>query len=238
MMDEMLDVVADDLPGILLSVVSKAVEIELLHTVDKVLLGNRWLRKATGIQPKFPYTVDSFEKRSAASFLRASKPSISESSSKQLEHLSTSEVDSKNNVDGDQGYQPDFRFPFGDWSTHPWLEAPKKNHNVPDKRKENSSREYSKQELDSSRFLPKITMLGISTAEGGQVSKTALKKSMEELTRELERTENMADNTNNNNDNNEFTWQDRDPLFVANVGDSYTGMSKSGSARWVRGGAN
>lgn len=56
-MDEM------DLPGIPLSVLSKAAEVELLYAVDKVLLGNRWFRKATGIQPKFPYTVDSFEKR-------------------------------------------------------------------------------------------------------------------------------------------------------------------------------
>ncbi|KAI7731273.1 hypothetical protein M8C21_002549, partial [Ambrosia artemisiifolia] len=30
---------------------------KILYTVDKVLLGNRWLRKATGIQPKFPYVV-------------------------------------------------------------------------------------------------------------------------------------------------------------------------------------
>lgn len=80
-------------------------------------------------------------------------------------------------------------------------------------------------------------MVGISTGEVGHVSKTGLKNSLEELTRELERTEqgNMADKSNNNN---EFTWQDRDPLFMANVGDSYAGMSKSGSARWVRGGAN
>lgn len=46
-----------------MSVISKAAEIQLLYNVDKVLLGNRWLRKATGIQPKFPYLVDSFERR-------------------------------------------------------------------------------------------------------------------------------------------------------------------------------
>lgn len=49
--------------GIPLSVISKAAEIQLLDVVDKVLLGNKWLRKATGIQPKFPYLVDSFENR-------------------------------------------------------------------------------------------------------------------------------------------------------------------------------
>lgn len=50
-------------PSIPLSVLSKAAEIQFHYTVDKVLLGNRWLRKAAGIQPKFPYMVDSFEKR-------------------------------------------------------------------------------------------------------------------------------------------------------------------------------
>lgn len=50
-------------PAIPLSVISKAAEIQLLYAVDKVLLGNRWLRKATGIQPKLPYMVDSFERR-------------------------------------------------------------------------------------------------------------------------------------------------------------------------------
>ncbi|MBA0684650.1 hypothetical protein Goari_026227, partial [Gossypium aridum] len=49
-------------PAIPLSVISKATEIQLLYAVDKVLLGNRWLRKAMGIQPKFPYMVDSFER--------------------------------------------------------------------------------------------------------------------------------------------------------------------------------
>lgn len=50
-------------PGIPLSVISKAAEMQLLYAVDKVILGNRWLRKATGIQPKFPYIIDSFERR-------------------------------------------------------------------------------------------------------------------------------------------------------------------------------
>ncbi|XP_057422599.1 uncharacterized protein LOC130716635 isoform X2 [Lotus japonicus] len=49
-------------PSIPLSVISKAAELQFHYTVDKVLLGNRWLRKATRIQPKFPYMVDSFER--------------------------------------------------------------------------------------------------------------------------------------------------------------------------------
>lgn len=52
--------------GIPLSVVAKAAEIQLLYAVDRVLLGSRWFRKATGIQPKLPYLVDSFEKRYAS----------------------------------------------------------------------------------------------------------------------------------------------------------------------------
>ncbi|KAL5984775.1 hypothetical protein ACLOJK_041397 [Asimina triloba] len=50
---ELLDEMGN--PGIPLSVISKAAEIQILDVVDKVLLGNRWIRKATGIQPKFPY---------------------------------------------------------------------------------------------------------------------------------------------------------------------------------------
>lgn len=50
-------------PSIPLSVISKAAELQFQYTVDKVFLGNRWLRKATGIQPIFPYMVDSFERR-------------------------------------------------------------------------------------------------------------------------------------------------------------------------------
>jgi hypothetical protein len=50
-------------PSIPFSVISKAAELEFHYSVDKALLGNRWLRKATGIQPKFPYMVDSFERR-------------------------------------------------------------------------------------------------------------------------------------------------------------------------------
>ncbi|KAK8928853.1 hypothetical protein KSP39_PZI017474 [Platanthera zijinensis] len=48
-------------PEVPLSIISKAVEVQFLVVVDKVLLGNKWLRKATGIQPKLPYPVDSFE---------------------------------------------------------------------------------------------------------------------------------------------------------------------------------
>ena len=76
-------------------------------------------------------------------------------------------------------------------------------------------------------------MVGISTVEAGQVSKASLKKTMEDLTRELEQTDqgNTAGTTSS-----EFNCDDRDPLFVANVGDYYSGAAKTGSVRWVRGG--
>ncbi|KAK8921419.1 hypothetical protein KSP39_PZI020911 [Platanthera zijinensis] len=48
-------------PEVPLSIISKAAEVQFLVVVDKVLLGNKWLRKATGIPPKLPYPVDSFE---------------------------------------------------------------------------------------------------------------------------------------------------------------------------------
>lgn len=49
--------------GIPLSIVTKAAEIQFLDVVDRLLLGNKWLRRAAGIQPHFPYVVDSFEER-------------------------------------------------------------------------------------------------------------------------------------------------------------------------------
>lgn len=65
-------------------------------------------------------------------------------------------------------------------------------------------------------LLPKITMVGISTGEGGQVSRASLKKTIEDLTKELEQTGQRHSHQN----------KDKDPLFVANVGD-FSGMSKT-----------
>ncbi|KAL7229863.1 hypothetical protein ACSBR2_008419 [Camellia fascicularis] len=225
-------------PGIPLSVISKAAEIQLLYSVDKVLLGNRWLRKATGIQPEFLYMVDSFEERSAASLLRASDSSrfVANSESENNEHLEhhgISELISKDSVHTEQKQRPGFRFPFGDLFGHSLSKQQQKHHNQSDKRVEDTTRGRMKQELQTSPFLPKITMVGISTGEAGQVSKANLKKTMENLTRELEQTDqgNAASATSN-----EFKSEDRDPLFVANVGDYYSRAAKTGSAGWVRGG--
>lgn len=98
---------------------------------------------------------------------------------------------------------------------------------------ESSYKECIRQELEVNPFLPKITMVGISTGEVGQMSKANLKKTMEDLKRELEQT-----NQGKTSDSGyELKHEQRDPLFVANVGDYYSGLSKTGSTRWVRGGS-
>lgn len=208
-------------PGIPLSVISKAAEMQVLYAVDKVLLGNRWLRKATGIQPKFPYRVDSFEKRSAASFLKAAE--LTRTAANQelncegnaLEYLKESpEHRLEENIQGggSQPKSPDnIRLPFGNWFTNLWPKQQKKQ----DKQMRLSSTcDECITELPLSPLLPKITMVGISTGEAGQLSKAGLKKTMEDLTKELEEPGQNESNTSNNR----LRHEDRDPLFVANVG--------------------
>ncbi|KAG7973582.1 hypothetical protein I3843_06G003700 [Carya illinoinensis] len=213
-------------PGIPLSVISKAAEMQLLYAVDKVVLGNRWLRKATGLQPKFPYMVDSFEKRSAASALRASESSSCLANSqmgndsKHSHHQDTSEPKLKDGSKANQGHKPDFRLPFRDLLSHL---LSKKSCQT-----EDSLKECIKQNVQPNSLLPKITMVGIATGEAGQMSKANLKNAMEDLTKELEQKEGNA--TSSSSSRNEFKIEDRDPLFVANVGNYYSGMAKTGSA--------
>ncbi|XP_010060277.2 uncharacterized protein LOC104448180 isoform X1 [Eucalyptus grandis] len=222
-------------PGIPLSVISKAAEMQLLYAVDRVILGNRWLRKATGIQPKFPYIVDSFERRTAASLVRASDLThylgdrgmkTDESSQESTDKLALEE-----NHHVDLGQKADFRFPFGDWLRHPWSKEQQKLQKEVGARHrlESLTGEPVKQKLQPNPFLPKITMVGISMGEAGQANKATLKKTMEDLTRELEQTDhgNAAGNIAD-------VSEDRDPLFVANVGDYYSGLAKTGSARLIR----
>ncbi|KAK7380399.1 hypothetical protein VNO78_32909 [Psophocarpus tetragonolobus] len=221
-------------PSIPLSVISKAAELQFQYTVDKVFLGNRWLRKATGIQPKFPYMVDSFERRSEASFLRASESSSCLENSEVNDDRKISEcIDSSNcSLDGSteaiKQPSPRLSLPFGNWFHQLW---PKQSHE-----KAGSSRKgVNKEEIKPTPFLPKITMVGLSTEEAGQMSKANLKKTMEDLTKELEKTE--LDNMTGGG-SKECNLEDRDPLFVANVGDYYSSLGKSGSGRWIRGGSN
>lgn len=68
------------------------------------------------------------------------------------------------------------------------------------------------------------------------MGKAALKKVMDDLTKELEKVErvNQARSTSSSD---ECMDDERDPLFVANVGDYYSRVSKSGSSWQVRGGS-
>ncbi|KAG2326938.1 hypothetical protein Bca52824_009666 [Brassica carinata] len=178
--------------GIPMSVVAKAAEIQLLYAVDRVLLGSRWFRKATGIQPKLPYLVDSFERRSALSIQRASG-----STTKCLGDSDTSASLLKVEDDGPSEEEKDSKV-----SGFLWRDM-----------------ESKEREMQRSPFLPKITMVGISTGEAAQMSKANLKKTMEDLTQDLEQSDEGSDH---------------DPLFVANVGDYYSGLARAGSARLSR----
>ncbi|KAJ0231353.1 Uncharacterized protein HA466_0300120 [Hirschfeldia incana] len=204
--------------GIPLSVVAKAAEIQLLYAVDRVLLGSRWFRKATGIQPKLPYLVDSFERRSALSIQRASG-----STTRCLGDSDTSASLLKVEDDvpsEDEKRQQHLWFPFGDWL------------NQKDSAAGQRDMESREKEMQRSPFLPKITMVGISTGEAANMSKSNLKKTMEDLTQDLEQSDEGSDHGSDRYD--PLKIEERDPLFVANVGDYYSGLARAGSARWSR----
>ncbi|XP_062189391.1 uncharacterized protein LOC133892556 [Phragmites australis] len=208
--------------GIPLSVVTKAAEIQFLDVVDKVLLGNKWLRKAAGIQPQFPYVVDSFEERTAVSIANITTTSSSFSAPKddncyqnnQQSQSSEPSIDSSNHINHNNPDHNQFRFPFSSLLPNIWP-----GHDRKFKAQERDSK-FSRydagmnNDLQANPLLPKITMVGISTGEGGQMSKANLKKTMEDLTKELEQT----------GEKNTFNEQ-KDPLFVANVGD-YSRITK------------
>ncbi|CAO2821225.1 unnamed protein product [Amaranthus hypochondriacus] len=224
-------------PGIPLSVISKAAEMQLLYAVDKMLLGNRWLRKATGIQPKFPYTVDSFESRSAVSRSRAFKIATSSvnSETESLNELPEQNVSAQAGPEikkQDILQQANLRAPWRDWLRPPWLKPQCKTDKVDDSSFEDPSRGYLKEELQNSPLLPRITMVGIATTEPGQMNKATIKKTMEDLSKELE--QEGHDNSASKSSGKHF-HEDRDPLFVANVGDYYSNMGTTSSPRWLRG---
>ncbi|XP_010261383.1 PREDICTED: uncharacterized protein LOC104600228 isoform X2 [Nelumbo nucifera] len=183
-------------------------------------------------------------KWSAASFLKAAESANSVSDAKggcendglEWQPGSSLKLERNQAVQGQRTTDhTDFRFPFADWFQNPWSRKQQKpkSQKESDTRREGLSQECIKQEPPPlSPLLPKITMVGISTGEGGQMSRASLKKTMEDLTRELEQTNQRSNSTSSTEHCNE----DRDPLFVANVGDYYSSMAKTGSARWVRAG--
>ncbi|CAL9101065.1 unnamed protein product [Musa textilis] len=213
--------------GIPLSIISKAAEIQLLDVVDKVLLGNKWLRKATGIQPKFPYLVDSFEERSATSSLRSSllattAPNTEGSDKEQPDvQFDASRLGSDDNLQGHQAqssHQTGFQFPFSNLFQNPWSRQQQKQQNFNNQMKSNARSESgAMNELLLNPLLPKITMVGISMGDG-QMTKANLKKTMEDLTKELEQASHKSK-----------LIDDMDPLFIANVGD-YSGVTRLSSS--------
>lgn len=78
-------------------------------------------------------------------------------------------------------------------------------------------------------------MVGISTGEAGRISKATIRKTMDDLTKELDRVELEGQSGSTNSYR---TLDDRDPLFVANVGEYFSGVQKTGPSRWVQGGSN
>ncbi|XP_039143418.1 uncharacterized protein LOC120280607 [Dioscorea cayenensis subsp. rotundata] len=211
-----------------LSIISKAAEIQLLDVVDKVLLGNKWLRKATGIQPKFPYMVDSFEERSAASLAKAALSTSSSNNSEGVDitqsNLGVSNLKSSDGNQGDRrqsSSHTDFRFPFGNWLPNPLsLMNRKKQKPEIDRKSKTRARGSNTDNViqtPPNPLLPKITMVGISMGDG-QASISTLKKTMENLTRELETSQKSA-----------HIDEDKDPLFVANVGD-YSSITRMNSS--------
>lgn len=211
--------------GIPLSVVTKAAEIQCLDVVDKLLLGNKWLRRATGIQPHFPYVVDSFEERTAVSVDRIATSSNTSTASKdadccpidQRSQTLESNIDSGNHRKHNSRDHGQSHFPFSNLLSNIWP-----GHDRMFKQQENDSRprrydSSMNNDLQANPLLPKITMVGISMSEGGQMSKANLKKTMDDLTKELEQ---AGEKT--------VFGGEKDPLFVANVGD-YSRITKFSS---------
>ncbi|KAK1663368.1 hypothetical protein QYE76_051527 [Lolium multiflorum] len=211
--------------GIPLNIVTKAAEIQFLDVVDKLLLGNKWLRRATGIQPHFPYVVDSFEERTAVSVDRIDITSNSSTTAKDADCCSINQQSQAMEPNLDNGSHRKHssqdhgqsHFPFSNLLPNIWP-----GHDRAFKQRENDrrSRRYDASMdnvLQPNPLLPKITMVGISMSEGGQMSKANLKKTMDDLTKELEQAgEKPVSNV------------EKDPLFVANVGD-YSRITKISS---------
>ncbi|KAG0491868.1 hypothetical protein HPP92_004927 [Vanilla planifolia] len=206
-------------PALPLSVLSKAAEIQLLDVVDKVLLGNKWLRKTTGIQPKFPYLVDSFEERTAACFQKtcASSSSLAEDelfqgNEDQLNPLVSmnSSTESADHMTNHSISHEKHRF-FGNLFSNPWSWLQGNQHKP--KGLTNSS------QTSPNPLMPKITMVGISVVDGSQVNEASLKKTMEDLSKSLEQ-ESIPSGS---------PGKDKDPLFVANLGD-YSSITRTSSA--------
>lgn len=198
------------------SIISKAAEIYLYDAVDRVLLGNRWIRKAAGIQPKIPFKVDSFEERTAASVSRAREQSIG------IKPDINGELDTQNSEKSGENTSlpvPEFNLEEREAANKSILQdSPQQSKNSGFVHKERSAKVHpreptldggpSEQDLND-RILPKITIVSIFMSEPSQMNNASMKRTMEELSREIDE---------RNQRKNEFD-EEKDPLFVANVGE-------------------
>lgn len=164
--------------------------------------------------------------RSAASFLRASKSTNCLTDCEAVDDVkdslqtSTSEIKSKDSMQPNKGNRSGLWFPFGDWFSHLW--SKQKHHDGI------LSTQYVDESSQLNVHLPKITMVGISsTGEAGTMSRESVRKTMDDLTKELEQTD--PEIASGIEASNQFKFEDRDPLFVANVGDYYSGKAKGGA---------
>ncbi|GLJ37392.1 hypothetical protein SUGI_0758850 [Cryptomeria japonica] len=203
--DELLEELAQD--GIPFSIISKAAEVHLYDVADRLILGNRWIRKATGIQPKFPFMVDSFEERAAVAVSRAMELSIGITPDVKGELGARSLEEKGANI---SSFGSEFEMEKASESgLSKSSQSSEKSGIILEERSSKSDSRVSalaggssEQSFSDHIQLPKITIVGISMS-GREMNKV----SMEKLTREIEESKRKRD----------FD-EDTDPLFVANVG--------------------
>lgn len=133
----------------------------------------------------------------------------------QLQCLGATEDKPMDRIYAAQGRNLDLRLAFRDWLGLPWLKHREKLPSLADKREEKVTVEPGRPAPHPSPFLPKITMVGISTAEAGRMNKANLKKTMEDLTKGLE---GMDQPNHPGAVGYEGKCEERDPIFVADVG--------------------
>lgn len=224
--------------GIPFSVISKAAELQFSYAVDKMLLGNRWLRKATGIQPKFSYLVDSFERRSAVSQSRAFKIATCSANSdvKGLTELpeqsASARLGTENQDQATLLLQEDRQSPRRDWLRPPWL----KPHCEPKKEGDPRTDGYMKEELENNPLLPRITFFGVEATEAGRMTKANVTMTMEEINKQMDEelnkeSEQQGHGNSASKSSRMYNHNNRDPFFVATFGDYFSNMGRTRSPR-------
>ncbi|KAF3775524.1 hypothetical protein EJ110_NYTH39680 [Nymphaea thermarum] len=100
-----------------------------------------------------------------------------------------------------------FRFPFWDLFSHSLPAQLQKQETLGSNMSGPGSNSRHAEDIPLNPLLPKITMVGISTSEPGRLNRSSIKKTMDDLTRELEQASQKLHPLSEEND----------PLFVANA---------------------